>query len=54
VEDIGNMEEKLKEMGREPSGLRYRESYNEKSTRDRKCMVEGTTAGERESIGMYG
>jgi len=29
-------------------------SFNEKSTRDRKCMAEGTTAGKRESISMYG
>jgi len=47
--------------GRETQGdgqiakwLERQRGHNEKSTRDRKCMVERTTAGKRESMGMYG
>jgi len=54
VEDIRHMEGKLKEIGRDLSGLRDKEPIMRNQLETKKCMVEGTTAGKRESIGMYG
>lgn len=40
--------------GQRAKWLEGHRSYNEKSTRDRKCMAVGTIVGKREPIGMYG
>lgn len=54
VEDIEHMEEKLKEMGRELSGLRDIEAIMRNQLETENAWLKGTTVGKGESIGRYG
>jgi len=53
VEDVGHMQEKLKEMGRELISIRDREVMM-KSVRSRECMAKRTTTRKGKLVGNYG
>ena len=54
MEDVGHMEENLKEMGRELSSIRDREKNDEILVRGREDMTKEATIGKGRPIGNYG